>query len=292
MKVYMLTFMSSRIYSRPSGLKLAEFSGFSPINSLRCLPEDHSGAVLIRYGVSSYPTRDIDFKEVLNKADDIRRTINKALASRYMILYGVRSPKVFFRKEEISEEDLPVLSRRLHHSRGQDIRIITTKEELNRNHGDYYTKFIPSVSEYRLHVFKGEPIRLQKKVLVGSSIPSIIRNVEHGYVLADHYNHNIEAEKKVIEEGLKAVRLFHLDFGAVDILVGEDNTPYILEINTAPRLNKFGRQLYSYYFKSYLGLEIREEDYTRLRPNEGKYGFDLPIKFRDIVHSDRRNVYE
>ncbi|MEM2260808.1 MAG: hypothetical protein QXK24_00005, partial [Ignisphaera sp.] len=278
-------FMNSRIYRNTSGRKLAELCGFIPINSLR---NNIKGDVLIRYGVSSYPTRDKDFRIVLNKAEDIKRVINKKKASLYMMLHNIKTPKIFLNKEEIARDNLPVLARSNFHSRGTDIEIIDTMNKLRNSIADYYVEFIKGNLEYRLHVFNNEPIRLQKKIPKNGE--HIIRNVEHGYILADHYTHNIPIELQVIKEGLKAVKLFNLDFGAVDVLVGEDNTPYILEINTAPRLNKYGIQLYAYYIKQYLGIEDSLNNYSRLKYNNGENG--LPILFRDIIHRDRRNVYD
>jgi hypothetical protein len=103
----------------------------------------------------------------------------------------------------------------------------------------------------------------------------------------------LEEETDVIVESLKAVDSLDLDFGAVDVLYSEEGYPFVLEVNSAPRLNKYGRQLYSYIIEEYLwkeGILSREpelSDYPRLRENDpsSKHGFDLPIRFRHVIPS-------
>jgi len=298
MTIYILTNVTSSLYNKPTGLKLAELGGFTPIRPsdlVNLHPE--RGDVLIRYGISSYPNKDLEFTIgwVFNKADDIRKASNKLIASRIMYTHSIDTPKIWTNKDLITEDDLPVLGRDQYHSRGSDIVFIDTMEKLRRSHKDYYSKFIPSIAEYRLHVFKGEPIRLSKKIPTEEE--SIIHNFENGYRFMDRWGReegDLELETNVvIPAGLRAIEVFNLDFGAVDILISEGKTPYILEVNTAPRLNKYGRQLYVYYFRSKCMSEDDDPgkyaytNYSRLRLNEGPLSNGLPITFRDIVKRRR-----
>jgi len=291
MSRYILTFLRSCIYNDPTGVKLASECGFTPINNFRLVRDPN---ILIRYGITSYPNADLLFKEVFNKVDDLKKAVNKLTFSRYLLSHNYKNtPKIWVDKKLINSSDLPVLGRRTRHTRGLDIKFISSMRDLERDHSDYYVKFINASLEYRIHVFKSKPIRIQKKVLNDSNREeSFIRNVEHGYILADHYNHNIEVEEKALEEAVKVMNLLGLDFGALDFIIDEEGEPYVLEVNTAPRLNKFGRQLYTYYILKSIGEERPLESFSRLRLNEGPYfnGLDI-IEFRDIVKRDGRNIY-
>ncbi|RLC82920.1 MAG: hypothetical protein DRI61_00860 [Chloroflexi bacterium] len=295
--IYILTQLSSNLYDKTTGVKLAEINNWTPINNFRDIQIEEED-VLIRYGVSSYPNKDLEFDYVLNKADDIKLASNKLRCSRYLLLHGVLTPTIYIEKDLI--EEFPVLGRRRYHSRGDDIVFIENRRQLRRDHSNYYVKYIDGIAEYRLHVFRNldnpedyEAIRLCKKINT-SGEEHRIRNVEHGYVFKDHYHHDIEIEEDIIREGIRAMKTIGLDFGAIDVLIERETLlPWILEINTAPRLNKYGRQLYSYYFNYMVncGEELNRDQYSRIRQNEGRYSVPLPIRFRDIVKEEDKQYY-
>jgi len=292
MSRYLLTFLTSGIYSNPTGVKLASLCDFTPINNFRSIEDPN---ILIRYGLTCYPNADLLFNRVFNKVDDLKNTVNKLVFSRYLLSHGYRNtPQIWTDKNLIERSDLPVLGRKKKHTRGLDIKFISSMRQLRRDHSDYYVKFINSSSEYRVHVFNNKPIRIQKKILRDPNMEeSIIRNVDHGYILVDHYNHNIEIEERILEEATSIMNIMNLDFGALAFIVSEEEEPCVLEINTAPRLNKYGRQLYAYYILQAIGEERAVESFSRLRLNDGPYfnGLDI-IEFRDIVKRDGSNIYE
>jgi len=292
MSRYLLTFLSSGLYKDPTGVKLASLCDFTPINNFRSLEDPN---ILVRYGLTCYPNADLLFNKVFNKADDLKYTVNKLIFSRYLLSHGYKAtPKIWTDKNLIERSDLPVLGRMKKHTRGLDIKFISSIRQLRRDHSDYYVKFIKSRSEYRVHIFNRKPIRIQKKILKDPNMEeSIIKNVDHGYILVDHYNHDLEIEEKILEEAITVMNIMALDFGALDFIVSEEGDPYVLEINTAPRLNKYGRQLYAYYILQAIGEERAIESFSRLRLNEGPFfnGLDI-IEFRDIVKRDGSNIYE
>jgi glutathione synthase/RimK-type ligase-like ATP-grasp enzyme len=291
MNTYILTFINSSIYNRPSGYKLAELSGFIPVNSLRHI--DTKDNILIRYGVLYFPTRDEKFKFVFNKSNVIRQTQDKLFTSEYLFNRGIYTPRIWTDKSEIDGKDLPVLRRLRYHSRGTDIKFIESKKELKKIDGDYFIKYIKSDIEYRLHIFMNQPIRLQKKVLDNMEKKShFIHNVEHGYLLKDNFEHDIDLEKNLIAECKLASYNIGIDFGAIDVLIDSNNQPLILEINSAPRLNKYGRQLYIYHFYKWLN-ENADTNYNldlkffpRLRENNSEVK-ELGIEFRDLIKTSK-----
>ena len=65
---------------------------------------------------------------------------------------------------------------------------------------------------------------------------------------------------------MKAMEAVGLDFGAVDVVITEDGTPYVLEINTAPELtnSEYSAAKYARYF-DWIGQYEFEEDMDNKR---------------------------
>lgn len=104
-----------------------------------------------------------------------------------------------------------------------------------------YTKYIPKVDEYRVHVVNGKIIDVQRKALRpgwidehGADVNYKVRNLENGFI---YVRNNVNAPKTVTDEALKAVEAIGLDFGAVDVVFNKKrDLGYVLEINSAPGL--------------------------------------------------------
>jgi len=257
MRIVMATWRRSCIKDRPTGYLLARMLGATVSKRAR-----RRGDVLIRYGLAYNPEADRRFKVVINRAEAIVNARNKLRALRIMASKGVVVPPYFTSKYQIAIEDLPVLARSYSHTRGSDIVYIDSMEKLWGTYADYYTQYIPAKHEYRVHVFNGEPIRLQKKIAKAEDASPIIKNAEHGYILADNFKYTslLKRERKVINAATRAVEALGLDFGAVDVLYYE-RTPYVLEVNTAPALDSYGLQLYALIISQFLGLNPKLESF-------------------------------
>lgn len=101
-----------------------------------------------------------------------------------------------------------------------------------------YVKYIKKAAEYRVHVFRGEIIKIQQKLkrrdFDESQRDTRIRNLSNGYIYGTP---NKEIPPDVFGQGLAAVAALGLDFGAVDVIWNRHhNRAYVLEINTAPGL--------------------------------------------------------
>ncbi len=115
-----------------------------------------------------------------------------------------------------------------------------------------YTIATKHKDEYRVHVFKGEVLDVQKKKrklgFDGSSTG--IRNHSNGWVYA---RCDVAIPNMLCPIAIQAVELLGLDFGAVDIghrLI--DNKFFVFEVNTAPglegtTLDKYSKAIYNYY---------------------------------------------
>lgn len=100
-----------------------------------------------------------------------------------------------------------------------------------------YTKYVPKADEYRIHVFNGAVIDMQRKAMKkGHPVkPNFkVRTHRNGFVFV---RENVDPHPLVLEEALKAVEVTGLDFGAVDVIWNNyREKAYVLEINTAPGL--------------------------------------------------------
>jgi hypothetical protein len=117
-----------------------------------------------------------------------------------------------------------------------------------------YTLHSKHRDEYRVHIFKGRAIDVQKKKrkLGFNGTSSNIRNHTNGWIYA---RSDVAIPDMLCPIAIQAVNLLGLDFGAVDI--GHriiDNKFFVFEVNTAPglegtTLDKYAKAIYNYYSK-------------------------------------------
>lgn len=177
---------------------------------------------LIRWG----STAGEDARITINPRQCVVRAANKLLSLQVLREAGVLVPD---HSEVPFELEYPMLGRSRTHHGGTDIVVYTeqTTGMLGRHH--FFTQFVPSTHEMRIHIAGGEMIRAQVKR--GENEPEIpIRNHAQGYSFAP-YTHTQPHERRV-EAARRAVAALELDFGAVDLLAGTDGETYVLEVNT------------------------------------------------------------
>jgi hypothetical protein len=135
---------------------------------------------------------------------------------------------------------------------GRGIVIASNSNELIN--APLYTVKTKHKDEYRVHVFKGEVLDVQKKKrkLGFTGHSSGIRNHSNGWIYA---RADVAIPDMLCPIAVQAVELLGLDFGAVDI--GHriiDNKFFVFEVNTAPglegsTLDKYAKAIYNYYSK-------------------------------------------
>lgn len=116
-----------------------------------------------------------------------------------------------------------------------------------------YTKYVPKMDEYRVHVFGGEVILVQRKALKeGVQNPNWkVRNLENGFIFQ---RNNLEPPADVLTQALAAINDLGLDFGAVDVIWNDRRQEaYVLEVNTAPGLGGSTVDDYANAFKKAIG---------------------------------------
>lgn len=129
-----------------------------------------------------------------------------------------------------------VLARTAQGSHGRGIRIIHPGQELPDK--PLYVKYVKKRDEYRVHVFMGEVIDIQRKMRT-TRVPDDlvdwrVRNYDNGFVFG---RSEVDPPEHILNNALQAVSSLRLHFGAVDIIHNHYyNESYVLEVNTAPGL--------------------------------------------------------
>lgn len=132
-----------------------------------------------------------------------------------------------------------VFSRKSVSTGGQDIQIISdVPENACEKRGDFYVKYVPKKEEYRVHVFDGKVVDIQRKALRSGidkdTVDFRIRNYSGGFVFI---REGIDPNDKILQQAVLAVQSLGLVFGAVDVIWNEHyQKAYVLEVNTAPGL--------------------------------------------------------
>lgn len=116
---------------------------------------------------------------------------------------------------------------------------------------DFFTKFIPNEREYRIHVVRGQVIRVQRKYLDfpdDQTVPEI-KNFGQGYRFRTP---RLELNRSRTQAAVNAVAALGLDFGGVDMIVDRGGQEYVLEVNTAPKCSPLTVEKYVAAFRSVL----------------------------------------
>lgn len=80
----------------------------------------------------------------------------------------------------------------------------------------------------------------------------IVRSNKRGW----KFSHVKKVDEALVEEAVKALKALNLDFGAVDCCIDINGTPYIIEINTGPGLEKTSFDTYVKMFKQVLNNKV------------------------------------
>lgn len=110
----------------------------------------------------------------------------------------------------------------------------------------HFMEYIEADHELRVHIFKGKSIRISEKSF------SVDNNGKRDYTTIKPTCEVKQARKAA----KKAVEALGLDFGAVDILVMEDGTPYVLEVNAAPGVGGSMPKLYADTFTKWYKEQV------------------------------------
>lgn len=202
---------------------------------------------------------------VLNRPTFVGNASNKLNTLRQ--LQGAELPVVPFTtdREEAREWDVIYVRNKLTGHSGEGIEVINTTrpngrelsqiaerlrslghtteaESLSRNtrqdvtipEAPLYTKGIENHGEYRVHVFNGEVIDYRKKCRHdgddATDVQSQVRTHGNGWI---YRKDGLRRLDRVMELATNAISTLGLNFGAVDIIMDQEGTVFVLEVNTA-----------------------------------------------------------
>lgn len=168
---------------------------------------------------------------------------NKYHELEILAKHGVLVPRFgLFRDVTGPVKPLPILARRFNHHGGTDIRLCGTPASVRfwAQRRDFWTQVIPNDREYRVWVYRNAHLGTYEKVKVRAGRAGFGRNYRNGY--AFQLVSKDAVPRDAVRLGQEAIRALGLDFGAVDIIHGEDGKYYVLEVNSAPGVQGDTRQ--------------------------------------------------
>lgn len=115
-----------------------------------------------------------------------------------------------------------------------------------------YTKYVPKDSEWRIHVFEGKVIDVQRKVRDPDREPTdwSVRSHANGFIFIRNTD---PPHPDVLAQVGLAYEASGLDFGAFDVIFNKkQGKAYVLEVNTAPGLEGSSVDNYANALRKYL----------------------------------------
>lgn len=141
--------------------------------------------------------------------------------------------------------------------------VLCNREEQNFVQAPLYTKYMQKRDEYRVHVFDGEIIDVQRKArkkdVEDDKVNWKVRNLDGGFIFA---RNGVVAPVIVRMAAVEAVKALGLVHGAVDIGHGRHGT-YVYEVNTACGLAGSTLVTYAKAFAKYLGMDEKDLKLTK-----------------------------
>ena len=210
--------------------------------------------LLINYGCSFTLSSNPSIRTI-NVSRAIKQAANKREAYIKMIQAGVSCPNFIDLTGDLLGVTIPaagLIARKDYHQMGSEIYECNSIPDLRaaiRAGCTHATEKVRVAQEIRFHIFNtsidGEEFSsikaTQKSTRDGSPIQAdVARHHSQGYqYVLTTPNDALRATavyQAAREEAKKAVKACGLTFGAVDVLLGADGRPYVLEVNTAPCL--------------------------------------------------------
>jgi glutathione synthase/RimK-type ligase-like ATP-grasp enzyme len=187
---------------------------------------------LIRWGCTAQSVEPV--LRTINTPEAIARAVDKAYALSTWRSEGIPVPRWSHNWLEL---EFPIIGRKTMCGKGgkgivlflQPYDVVCNTEPI-----EAYVQYIPKAREFRVHVAFDNVIKVSEKKYdptKGKKYNPIVWNHRNGFVFRRKVR-NYDPEFNYI--ACDAVRSLGLDFGAVDLLMGRDGFPYVLEVNTAP----------------------------------------------------------
>lgn len=209
----------------------------------------------VRYG-NSFGNFNKDTS--LNSKDFIRLCSSKLSFSNLLSENNLYTPAYTKSLDTLTDDIFPVLIRQsLSLSGGRGIILCKNREEFNANNRhNYWTKYIPTEFELRVHIIGGKIARIFRKDLEEEAEFPIRNNQTCHFALKES-----EKYPKLVDVVNNLNNVFNsnnLNFGFYALDVGWDKSKkqyFIFEANSAPGLNEHTAELYANFIVENLKTE-------------------------------------
>lgn len=209
--------------------------------------------VIINWGSSANPYQD---RHLFNSPDAVNCASDKVRCLTAMHANGIAHPEFTTHERtarEWARDGNTVVCRTLTRANsGRGIVMARRPEEVV--HAPLYTKYIKKQDEYRVHVFRGRVLDVQRKMrrrdVPDEDVNWQVRNHTNGFVFG---REGVALPNHATALAVDAIRAVVLDFGAVDLIYNaRQDQYYVLEINTAPGLTGTTLERYTEAFRDYV----------------------------------------
>ena len=228
-----------------SGREIARELGVKRIAHKNSKFKGREGKTVINWGASNLP-EEVAKCTVLNPAAAVKKASDKLQFFRNA---ECRKPVWTTDRDEAgqwAEGGVTVVVRTvLNGHSGEGIILVERDEEdfgaVHMPEAPLYTQYVPKKQEYRVHVFQGRVIDVQRKArkrdVPDDQVDWKVRNNANGFVFARNGDALGDVPEDVLSQATRSVGSLGLDFGAADVIFNErSQLAYVLEVNTAPGL--------------------------------------------------------
>lgn len=251
-----------------------------------------AGDTVINWGNSGNVPLAVGKGTILNNPKFVGTAANKLKTqraldgSKYCLPYMTDINKA---KVAIVHGETIVCRTKLTGNSGDGIVIAETVDQLVD--APLYTVYKKKTQEYRVHVFDGKVISVQRKArkrdVEDDKVNWKVRNLDGGFIFA---RTGFDVPLSVVNSALGAMKDLRLDFGAVDVGYHKDVGTYVYEVNTACGLDGSNLVDYVEAFCDKLGIDkpARPADYVP--PTLPKAGVELERKPFEPVAAEQPKV--
>lgn len=226
-----------------SAKALAEALGVKRIKEKGSKFKGAAHKLIINWGCSKLPAELLKCR-VLNSPESVSKASCKLASFKAMREAGVVVPSFTTERQEVTallEKGKTIVARTIlrGHS-GAGIVVIDPGQEVVA--APLYVEYVPKKEEYRIHVFNGEVVDIQRKArkkdVPDDQVNWKVRNLANGFIFARGEDALGNVPQDVLDQAVKAVASLGLDFGAADVIYNDkQKKAYVLEVNTAPGLS-------------------------------------------------------
>lgn len=227
-----------------SAKDLAERLGVKRLKHKGSTFKGSPGKVVLNWGASSIDNPEVLKCKIINHPDAVKFAANKLnFFKANAVEDGARIPPFSedqeFIKAQLAKGQVVIARTILNGNSGQGIVVMEKPEDFVE--APLYTLYVNKKQEYRVHVFNGEVLDVQRKArrkdVADEEVNWKIRNHANGFIFARGEALG-DVPQDVLDQAQRAVAKVGLDFGAVDVIFNDhEQKAYVLEVNCAPGLS-------------------------------------------------------